>query len=95
MEKNEKMQIYCNIMNTVIKEDGKHRTELLNEVMKRVYADGGCLYWHRDVFISCGGDDKKMKDLVKYSDNVHFEPSDDPQEHPGVTVHYNKTNETL
>ncbi len=83
------MESYCKEMNKIISENKSNRIDLLNEVMNKVYSDGGQLYWNRDVYIICNGDDKTMKDLVRYSDDVHFEPSDDPQEHPGVVVHYN------
>ena len=80
------MVSYCNEMNKIISENKGNRIDLLNEVMEKVFAEGGELLWNRDVFISCNGNDKTMRDLVRYSDKVHFEPSDDPQEHPGVVV---------
>ena len=84
------MKSYCNEMNKIISENKGNRIDLLNEVMAKVYAEGGELLWNRDVFISCNGNDKTMRDLVRYSDKVHFEPSDDPVEHPGVVVYYNE-----
>ena len=80
------MQDYCNAMNQIIKEN---KEDSLNEVMRKVFQDGGNLYWNRDVFITCNGDDEKMKELARTSLDVHFEPSDDPQDHLGVVLHYN------
>lgn len=92
MKKNMKnnMKSYCKEMNRIISENKENRIDLLNEVMAKVFAEGGELLWNRDVFISCNGNDKTMRDLVRYSDKVHFEPSDDPVEHLGVVVHYNE-----
>lgn len=84
------MQKYCDELNKIIKYNYDDRVNRLNDVMYKVFQDGGNLYWHRDVFISCNGDDEKIKKLVTTSDVVHFEPSDDPTEHPGVVVHYNE-----
>ena len=84
-----KMKKYCDELNKIIKDNGDDRVDRLNDVMYKVFQDGGDLYWNRDVFISCNGDNEKMKKLVTTTDKVHFEPSDDPTEHPGVVVHYN------
>ena len=83
-------QKYCDELNEIIKNNQEDRVAKLNDVMYKVLQDGGNLYWHRDVFISCNGDDEKMKKLVTTSDIVHFEPSNDTTEHPGVVVHYNE-----
>ena len=53
-------------------------------------AGGGGLYWDRDIFIDCNGEDERMRDLVRKSDKVFFEPSGDPGEHPGVVVRYKR-----
>lgn len=88
MKKNN-MQDYCNAMNQIIKDNKEDRVDRLNAVMYKVFQDGGNLYWNRDVFITCNGDDVKMRELARTSLEVHFEPSDDPQEHLGVVLHYN------
>lgn len=82
MKKNN-MQDYCNAMNQIIKEN---KEDSLNEVMRKVFQDGGNLYWNRDGFITCNSDDEKMRELARTSLEVHFEPSDDPQEHLDVVL---------
>lgn len=86
----DKMQKYCDELNEIIKNNQEDMVAKLNDVMYKVFQDGGNLYWHRDVFIDCNGNDDRMKKLVTTTDKVHFEPSDDPTEHPGVVVHYNE-----
>lgn len=87
MKKNN-MQDCCNTMNHIIKENKEDRVGSLNEVMCKVFQDGGNLYRDRDVFIACNGDDEKMRGLARTSSDVRFGPSDDPQEHLGVVSHY-------
>ena len=47
------------------------------------------MYWHRDIYINCGFDNKKMRNLVRNGGNVHYEVVDDLEEHIGVIVKYN------
>ena len=47
------------------------------------------MYWDRDIYINCVWEDEKMRDLVRKTDKVHFEVTDDLEEHPGVVVKYN------
>ena len=47
------------------------------------------MYWDREVFIRCGSTEKAENALI-FSGKLHFEPSDDPWEHPGITVHFNR-----
>ncbi len=90
MKEKDNMKVYCDEMNKIIKENKEDRVARLNEIMCKVFKEGGDLYWDRELYIDCNGDDDKIKELVRTSDKVHFEPSDDPQEHLGVVVRYNE-----
>lgn len=48
------------------------------------------LYWDRELYIDCNGDRDKLWDVLIHTDKVHFELSEDKDEHPGVVVRYNK-----
>ena len=63
----------------------------LNEIINEAYdtIPGFNIYWDRQIYIDCGFDDEKMHDIVTQTDKVHFEPSDDVEEHNGVVVRYN------
>lgn len=78
----------CKKLNKLItdKEDGF--IDKVNELIYEMYKNGGNLYWDRDVFISCNGDEDKMKELVRNSDLVKFVVNDDYEEHPGLKVKY-------
>lgn len=89
-----KTRKYCDELNQIMKENKEDRVNRLNDTMYKVLHEGGGLYWHREVFIDCNGDRERMSKLVTESDKVHFEPSDDPDEHPGVVVRYNEKNES-
>lgn len=82
------MESICKHLNSLIdkKEDGF--IDVVNAIIAKLYKDGYAMYWDRDIFIDCNGDDEKMADLVRKSNKVHFYPSDDPEEHQGIVVRY-------
>lgn len=50
------------------------------------------IYWSRKVFIDSGFDDEMcFKMLIKRVD-MHFVPSEDKEEHPGIVVRYKYEN---
>jgi len=80
----------CKILNEAILKKEPGFLDIVNLTMNQIYQEGGELYWDRDIFIDCNGADERMRDLVRKSDKVFFEPSDDPGEHPGVVVRYKR-----
>lgn len=78
----------CKILNEAILKKEPGFMDIVNLTMNQIYQEGGELYWDRDIFIDCNGEDERMRDLVRKSDNVFFEPHNDPGEHPGVVVRY-------
>lgn len=83
------MKRLCNKLNKIISEKKDGFIDELNKLMyEQVFQKGWQLYWDREIFIDCNGNEKTMKDLVRKSDLVKFEPSDDPTEHPGVVIRY-------
>lgn len=80
----------CDRLNEVISEKKEGFLDVVNLIMNQIYQEGYEMFWDREIFIDCNGEDKKMRDLVRYSDKVMFESSDDPDEHPGVVVRYKR-----
>ena len=76
------IQKACDRLNEAISEKKEGFLDVVNLIMNQIYQEGGGLYWDRDIFIDCNGEDERMRDLVRKSDKVFFEPSGDPGEHP-------------
>lgn len=89
------IQKACDRLNDAISKKKEGFLDVVNLIMNQIYQEGGELYWDRDIFIDCNGDEEKMKNLIRHSDKVLFKPTYDQEEHPGVTVqykHFNKPN---
>ena len=84
------MKQFCDRLNGILAEKKEGFVDTLNLVMEEVTKNGGSLYWDRQVFLDCNCNEKRMRKMVRETDLVHFEPSDDPEEHPGVVVRYKK-----
>lgn len=84
----------CNKLNKLISEKKEGFIDEVNKIIYELYQKGGEMYWDREVWIDNNFDDKKCKDLVRYTDKVMFFPSDDEEEHPGVVIRY-KIKQTL
>ena len=84
------IQKACDRLNEAISEKKEGFLDVVNLIMNQIYQEGGGLYWDRDIFIDCNGEDERLRHLVRKSDKVFFEPSDDPGEHPGVVVRYKR-----
>ena len=82
------MKRLCKKLNKIIAEKKEGFIDELNKLIADLYEQGGEMYWDRDIFINCNGDDERMRDLVRKTNLVQFEPSDDPDEHPGVVIRY-------
>jgi len=78
----------CNKLNKLIFEKKEGFIDEVNKIIYDLYQKGGEMYWHRNVFLDNNGNDNRMRDLVRKSDKVMFVPSDDEEEHPGVTIIY-------
>ena len=46
------------------------------------------VYWHRQIFIDNSFNDERCWHALFHQDNLRFVPSEDMEEHPGVTVVY-------
>lgn len=84
------MKPLCDQLNALIpikrKEDKDRINALIADVQSKIPDFN--LSWDRELYIDCGFDDEKVRLCSLYSGNVHFEPSGDPTEHPGVVVRY-------
>lgn len=84
------MESLCKKLNTLIQNKKDGFINEVNTLIEELYDNGCAMYWDRKIFIDCNFNEKKMRDLVKSSDLVQFEPSDDPEEHPGVVIRYKR-----
>ena len=85
------MQSLCDSLNVLIPIKSDEDRDKMNALIADVQAKvpNFNLYWHRDFYLDCNADDEELRKRTLYSGMVHFEPSDDPDEHPGITVKYN------
>ena len=80
----------CKVLNKAIAEKKEGFEEVVKTTINQMFQDGGDLYYDRELFIDYNGDYNKMKELVFSSNFVEFTPTEDPQEHPGITLRYKK-----
>ena len=79
----------CKKLNKILSERKEGFIDKINKIMKEeVFDKGGDLYFDRDVYLKYDCDDEKVRSCVRKSKHVQFEPTDDPEEHPGVTVRF-------
>ena len=81
---------FCNALNKHIPFKNEDDRNIVNDMIWEMYQNGGALYWDRELFIDCDCSDEAKRDLLRFSDKVHFEPSEDVSEHPGVVVRYKR-----
>lgn len=81
----------CNKLNKILDNRTESRSEFIdtiNEIIfKEVFECDGDLYWNRELFIDCGTDDELCQKMI-HTNKVMFVPTDDPDEHPGITLTY-------
>lgn len=81
----------CNKLNKILDNRPESQSEFIdtiNEIIyNEVFQSGGSIYWSRELFIDCGGDDVLCRKMI-HTNKVMFIPSDDPTEHPGITMTY-------
>lgn len=84
------MKPLCEKLNALIPIKSEKDRDKINALIDGIRSEvpDFCINWDRELFINCNGDDEKMRSYVLHSGIVHFEPSDDPTEHPGVVVRY-------
>lgn len=80
----------CNKLNKILEnrpEDREKFIGTINDIIfNEVFSKGGSLYWSRELFIGCDGNDELCQKMI-HTDKVMFVPSDNP-EHPGITMTY-------
>ena len=88
MKKNYKS--VCKKLNKILSERKEGYIDELNKIIdEEVWAEGGELYFDRDVYLSYDCDSEKVRSVVREKpEHVQFEPSEDLDEHPGVTVRF-------
>ena len=81
----------CDKLNKLLENRPESKREFIdavNEIIyKEVFQCNGSLYWNRELFIDCGTNDELCRKMI-HTDKVMFVPSDDPIEHPGITMTY-------
>lgn len=85
-----KFQNVCDELNGVLDDRQGDYVSTINDIIrKKVFNRGGSLYWDRELFIDCYGDDNLCRTLIRTQpDEVMFIPTFDPVEHPGITFKY-------
>lgn len=88
-----KMKALCKQLNALIPIKTSEDKDKLNDLIAKMYETTMdyphyAMYWDRELFIDCNGDDKRVRKMVLHSGKVQFEPNEDPTEHPGVVVRY-------
>ena len=80
----------CKDLNSHLPVKSKEDIDALNDITNKAFTEieNFNLYFDRDVFIDCGCDGEKVKDLVRKTDKVYFGVSDDIDEHPGAVIRY-------
>lgn len=81
----------CSKLNKILENRSENQEEFINTINEIIYNEvfqcGGCLYWNRELFIDCHTDDELCRKMI-YTNKVMFIPTDDPIEHPGITLTY-------
>ena len=84
----------CDRLNKILLEDVDNLRDNLNKIIyKEVFQKGGNLYYERELYIVMNCDDESVKKYVLHNPlDVIFKPTEDPIEHPGVTIHLKEIN---
>lgn len=84
------MQPLCDSLNALIPiksdEDKDKMNALIADVQAKIPHFN--LYWDREFYLDCNADGEELRKRTLHSGIVHFEPSDDPEEYPGIKVKY-------
>lgn len=85
---------FCNKLNKLIPCSSQEDRDKLNELIFEMLDHDECdiyyneIYWDRELYIDCGCNYDKCRDMVVNSGKVMFVPSNDPKYHPGVIIKY-------
>ena len=82
------MDATCQKLNKLITEKKEGFVDEVKTVISDLKTKGKKLYWHNAVFFGCNCNLQKMKNLIRDTNLVQFEPSDDQEKHPGIVVKY-------
>jgi len=81
----------CNKLNKILENRLENQDEFIAKINEIIYNEvfqcGRSLYWNRELFIDCNADDEICRKMI-YTNKVMFIPSNDPIEHPGITLTY-------
>jgi hypothetical protein len=81
----------CNKLNKILENRPESRSEFIDTINEIIYNEvfncKGGLYWNRELFIDCGTDAELCRKMI-HTNKVMFVPTDDPIEHPGITLTY-------
>ena len=81
----------CNKLNKILDNRPESQSEFIDTINEIIYNEvfqcGGDLYWNRELFIDSGANDELSRKMI-YTNKVMFIPSDNPIEHPGITMAY-------
>jgi hypothetical protein len=81
----------CNKLNKILENRPESRSEFIDTINEIIYNEvfnyKGGLYWNRELFIDCGTDVELCRKMI-HTNKVMFIPTDDPIEHPGITLTY-------
>jgi len=84
----DKYQKVCDKLNEILENKTEDFIDKLNEIIyNEVYKEGGELYWNRQIYIESNFDEEQCRKKIR-SEKVMFEPNEDPEEHPGITMTY-------
>lgn len=82
------MNAICKKLNNLITEKKEGFVDEVKSIIADLANDGKKLYWNNKVFFDCKCNLRKLKELVRDTDLVQFEPSDDQENYPGVVIKY-------
>lgn len=81
----------CNKLNKILENRPESRSEFIDTINEIIYNEvfncKGGLYWNRELFIDCGTDAELCRKMI-HTNKVIFVPTNDPIEHPGITLTY-------
>lgn len=92
------MKKLCKQLNALIPIKEVEDVNKLNDLLNEMYGQtlDGVNYsmsLDREVYIDSGCNDDKIRNMLLHSGKLHFEPNEDPTEHPGVVVRYKSDNQ--
>lgn len=76
-----KTQEICDRLNKLLAEKPEGFIDEMNKLVENVD-----LYYDRDAYLEYDGNCEKIREAVTKTNKFMFRPSDDPEEHPGITI---------